>query len=388
VTVISTPSSWGCRGGFGAGQDRPGAVEAVVDVDGVRVDPAVEHVEDLGVEVLLGHGQELGEALDDDLVADAADDDGLVADEFGAFELVGVAVGLDVAGAADAHGPFVDGLVGGVGGVEDAGGLGDVERVGVLVQRVGGDGTRGEPAAVGERGDVEVVVAQGHQESVGIGRDRAGGAAFDGLGHVPGESGVGAVQVGQGGEQRGVAGPSGQDDVVAVAQEFLEGLDAHHGDGVAAFEQLPFDDRGVGERPDAALVVQVLEALCRLVAVDEAEFEVLVVLGGDSSGQAGDPVDAVVASAGAARTDDQRHLEGVAGLEEQAQVAGDGLGGELGGPGAECRGAGVCGAGVAGDHVRAGGHTAVEGGCVEAGTEGSGRGEDTHVHRGDFLLYG
>ncbi|MYW64438.1 hypothetical protein GTY65_10195 [Streptomyces sp. SID8379] len=52
--------------GFRTREDGAAAVEPVVDVDGGRVHFAVEHVEDLGVEVLLGERQEFGQGVDDD----------------------------------------------------------------------------------------------------------------------------------------------------------------------------------------------------------------------------------------------------------------------------------------------------------------------------------
>ncbi|OKJ65354.1 hypothetical protein AMK27_06200 [Streptomyces sp. CB02009] len=57
-------------------------------------------------------------------------------------------------------------------------------------------------------------------------------------------------------------------------------------------------------------------------------------------------VDADVTAGGAAGADDQRDLELLAGAEQQAQIACDGLGGEFGGAGAEGGGAGFGGAGV------------------------------------------
>ncbi|MDH6589581.1 hypothetical protein M2161_008687 [Streptomyces sp. SAI-133] len=261
-------------------------------------------------------------------------------------------------------------------------GLRDAIRIGVLVQRVGGYGARGEAAAFGERGDVEVVVPQVHEEAVGGGGYGAGGAALDGLGHVPGQTGIGAEHAGECGEERGVAGAAGQDDVAAGRQGLLDGLDPHHGHCVTTGEQLPVDLGGVRQRSEPAGVVEVLETFGRLVGVDQRQFEVQALRRGDVADEGRHAVDAGVTATGAAGPDDQRHTQLVAGGEQQAQVAGDGLVGELGHARAECARPRVGRPGVTGDDVRAGLDTALEGGGVEAGAECSGGSEDAQFHGG------
>lgn len=141
-----------------------------------------------------------------------------------------------------------------------------------------------------------MVVAQRGEQAVGGGRDGAGGAALDGLGQVPGEPRVRTPQVGEGGEQGGVGGTPGEDDIAALDESFLEGFDTHHRHRVAAPEQLAVDLGCVGERLDAAGVVEALEAFGGLVGVDQGEIEVQVLLFGDTAGEGRDLVDAGIAS--------------------------------------------------------------------------------------------
>ncbi len=257
-----------------------------------------------------------------------------------------------------------------------------MERVGVLVQRVRGHRARGETRTFHERVHVEVVLPQAHEQPVGGRGNGAGGAAFDGLRGVPGQTGVGAPQVGQGGEERGVAGPAGQDDVAAFEQGLLDRLDAHHGHGVAAGEDVPVDRRGMVEGADPTLVPQPLEPLGGLVGVDQTQLETQALRRRDGASQTGDPVDTGIAAAGAARTDDQWHAEPVAPFEQESQVAGDGLPGKLRDARAEGGRAAVGRSGITRDHMRAGGQAPLERLGIEPGAEHSGGGENSDLHAG------
>jgi len=76
----------------------------------------------------------------------------------------------------------------------------------------------------------------------------------DGLGRVPGQAGVGAEHVRGLRRTGGVARPSGQHDLGAVAQRLFDRLDAHHGDDVAGAQGLLVDLGCAVQRLDQAVL--------------------------------------------------------------------------------------------------------------------------------------
>jgi hypothetical protein len=158
-----------------------------------------------------------------------------------------------------------------------------------------------------QRLDGEAAGVDGGEDAA---RTRVGGAlaaALDDLRRVPRRTGGHAAHQRDRGDDSGVGGPSGEDDVGARLQRRHDRLGAHHPDDVRAALQRGGVQRALrSERVDAAGVELRHEVGGVLLAVDAGHGERQVLLAQDPLHDAGHPVDARVGAPGAARADDQR----------------------------------------------------------------------------------
>ena len=160
------------------------------------------------------------------------------------FELDRVFAGRREARAGYPHRLVRDLLVARLAGIERAGRLAQVERVGVFVERVRGDALRAAAVVLAQRKHVERVVV--HHRHHAVRRDPMGdrrGAAFQDLGHVPDDRRVVTLHQRQRGENRGVAAAAADHDFRALRYRRLDRLDPHHADDVQRGVDVVFGQR-------------------------------------------------------------------------------------------------------------------------------------------------
>jgi len=333
---------------LGPRHDAIAAVDAEVEFV-VVLDGAGEHF----AYVLFDRGGDVVDGGDEIGVSRAREHDAAFADRHRAFDLYRRSVRRFPARAADADAPCVDRLVFDCVEMQRPFRLLHAVRVGLLVQRVRGDGHRCGAAVRVHAFNHGGLALQRAQHGVASARGAAERGTFDDLRHVHGGAEREAQPFRDGGEDRGIAGAAGEDDVRPEIERAPEGLRPHLADKMRRIFNVAIVGHGhLADRGKPSFRPCGSNRVLRDVGADHRELEAQP-FGARDAAQKRERGVEMRPRAGAARgADQQRHVERARPTQHEAEVAPRHRFGRGDLSGAQIAGAGVDGSHVAADEVR------------------------------------
>ena len=358
------------RGRRGAGEEAVGA--GAIDPEVQVVVAGHDLADDAG-----DAGGDLGMAGDDRGIGGGGEHDGALAAPGCALDLDAGLGGGGPAGAGDADAAVVQRLEPGRAHMQHAFRFRHMQRVRLFIKAVRGDRDGGGGAGGVHAFQLEALAGQGAEHRVPPARGAADGSAFDDLRHMHRRPGRVAEQQRHGGEDRGIAGPAGEDDVRLLSERPEEGLGPRLADdlrGAVDHFRGCFPDPADGA--DAAGGGHRLQPGAVHVRMDDGELRGDPVLPRDPLQQRDGGGEVGRGTGGPGAADQQGHAGGAGAMHDEAEVAeGDRFRGRHA-PCTQVVGPGVDRAHVAADGVRFAGEAGPQRRFGDAVAELAGGGED------------
>ena len=290
------------------GHDALLAVDLEVEVE---VGDAV--VLEVVLHAILDAADDVVDLGDHDRILDAGARDGAIAYAAHAFELDEELVRGDELRSGHLHLVVVHLREGALVQVEGATGARQYVRIGLFVERMGGDGERGALAQGREGLEHKVILAEVAEHAVATAAGQGGdGGTLEDLAHVERQGLVVALLDGEGSEDGGVVRATGDDHVRAFVQGFDVRLFADLSDDVDGLVDVFFGDLfGRVQGRHLALAELLLNELFVQLGGDDGHLEAELLLAGDLLDDVHGPVQMRGSTAAASRADD----DGDAGLD-------------------------------------------------------------------------